>query len=98
MNRGAGELSLRELLYIEVTVKFQTDRVAVLMRINQDAFDGSAIVPILLVPNAKESLPIESEQKTLLRVRDEGDWDYCGPVKSVLIYPHDDCDPVRFEF
>ena len=42
--------------------------------------------------------PIESEQKTLLRVRDEEDWDYCGPVKGVLIYPHEDWDPVRLEF
>lgn len=41
---------------------------------------------------------IESEQTTLLRVRDEKDWDYCGPVKGMLIYPHEDCDPVRLEF
>jgi hypothetical protein len=35
---------------------------------------------------------------TLLRVRDEKDWDYTGPVKGVAVHLHEDCDPVRFEF
>ena len=43
--------------------------------------------------------PIECEETTLLRVDDnEEDWDYCGPVKGVVLYPSEDCDPVRFEF
>lgn len=35
---------------------------------------------------------------TLLRVRDEADWDYVGPVKGIQVFPHDDCDPIRLEF
>lgn len=43
--------------------------------------------------------PIESEQTTLLRVRDnEEEWNYSGPVRGVVLYPSDDCDPVRLEF
>jgi hypothetical protein len=42
---------------------------------------------------------IESEQTTLMRVRDnEEEWNYSGPVKGVVLYPSDDCDPVRLEF
>jgi len=44
----------------------------------------------------KES--ISSEMSTLLRVRDEQDCDYHGPVKGIAIYPSEDCDPVRLEF
>jgi hypothetical protein len=43
--------------------------------------------------------PIESDQTTLLRVRDnEEEWDYIGPVKGIVLYPGEDCDPVRLEF
>jgi hypothetical protein len=42
--------------------------------------------------------PIESKKVTLLRVRDEQDWDYTGPVKGIAVYLHEDCDPVRLEF
>ena len=43
--------------------------------------------------------PINSEQVTLLRVRDnEEQWDYSGPVKGLVLYPGEDCDPVRLEF
>jgi hypothetical protein len=41
---------------------------------------------------------IESAEVTLLRVRDEQDWDYIGPVKGIELYAHEDCDPVRLEF
>jgi hypothetical protein len=41
---------------------------------------------------------IESKKVTLLRVRDEQDWDYTGPVKRIAVYLHEDCDPVRLEF
>jgi hypothetical protein len=41
---------------------------------------------------------IGSDEVTLLRVRDEKDWDYTGPVKGIAVFLHDDCDPVRFEF
>ena len=42
--------------------------------------------------------PIESSEVTLLRVRNEEDWDYTGPVKGIAIYPHTDCDSIRLEF
>ena len=42
--------------------------------------------------------PIESHETTLLRVRDEKEWDYVGPVHGIVLYPHADCDPVRLEF
>ena len=42
--------------------------------------------------------PIESQIVTLLRVRDEQDWDYTGPVKGIAVYLHENCDPVRLEF
>lgn len=41
---------------------------------------------------------IESDKATLLRVRDEENWDYVGPVRGIVLYPHLDCDPVRLEF
>ena len=41
---------------------------------------------------------IESSGTTLLRVRDEQDWDYTGPVKGIEVHLHNDCDPVRLEF
>lgn len=48
--------------------------------------------------NGWRSELIESPNTTLLRVRDEADWDYVGPVKGVQVFPHDDCDPIRLEF
>jgi hypothetical protein len=42
--------------------------------------------------------PIASGEVTLSRVRDEKDWDYIGPVNGIVIYLHEDCDPVRLEF
>ena len=41
---------------------------------------------------------IASGEVTLLRVRDEQDWNYTGPVNGIIIYVHEDCDPVRLEF
>jgi hypothetical protein len=42
---------------------------------------------------------IESEQTTLLRVGDnEEEWNYSGPTKGIVLYPSEDCDPVRLEF
>ena len=41
---------------------------------------------------------IASDEVTLLRVRDERDWVYIGPVKGIAVFMHDDCDPARFEF
>jgi hypothetical protein len=42
--------------------------------------------------------PIASSEVTLRRVRDEKDWDYTGPVKGIVVFLHEDCDPVRLEF
>lgn len=40
----------------------------------------------------------ENSEATLLRVRDEKDWDYRGPTRGVMLYIHEDCDPLRLEF
>jgi len=48
--------------------------------------------------NGWRSELLESPNATLLRVRDETDWDYVGPVKGIQVFPHDDCDPIRLEF
>jgi hypothetical protein len=42
--------------------------------------------------------PIEMSHTTLSRVRDEKEWDYSGPVKGMVVYPHEDCEPLRLEF
>jgi len=34
--------------------------------------------------------PIEWRKVTLLRVRDEQDWDYTGPVRGIAVYLHED--------
>lgn len=45
------------------------------------------------------SEPIKSEQAKRLRVTDdEQDWDYIGPVKGIVLYPGEDCEPVHLEF
>ena len=44
------------------------------------------------------SEPIEEENVVLKRVQNEKDRDYQGPVKGIVLYPHEDCDPFRLEF
>lgn len=41
---------------------------------------------------------IKAERVMLRRFRDEKPWDYVGPAQGIILYPHDDCDPVRLEF
>jgi hypothetical protein len=31
-------------------------------------------------------------------VRDEEDWDYIGLTKGIVVHPHDNAEPLRFEF
>jgi hypothetical protein len=41
----------------------------------------------------------ENSEVTLSRVRaNEEEWDYKGPTKGIILYLHEDCDPVRLEF
>jgi hypothetical protein len=40
----------------------------------------------------------ECGEVTLLRVRNETEWDYKGPTKGIVLYIHEDCDPLRLEF
>jgi hypothetical protein len=41
----------------------------------------------------------ENSEVKLLRVReDEEAWDYVGPTKGIVLYLHEDCEPVRLEF
>ena len=41
---------------------------------------------------------LNEQNVKLKRVRNEQDWDYEGPVEGLVIYPHNDCDPLRLEF
>ena len=41
---------------------------------------------------------IENQQVKLLRVREEEPRDYLGPTKGIVLYLHEDCEPVRLEF
>jgi len=41
---------------------------------------------------------IESKSTRLTRVIDEEDVDYEGPVHGVVVFPHEDCDPLALEF
>ncbi len=40
----------------------------------------------------------ETQEAKLSRVRDEKDWDYVGRTKGIILYLHEDCEPVRLEF
>jgi len=41
----------------------------------------------------------ENDEVTLLRVRPDGeDWDYKGPTKGIILYLHEDCEPLNLEF
>jgi hypothetical protein len=39
------------------------------------------------IPNAK-----------LCRGSEEHPWDYVGPTKGIVLYLHEDCEPLRLEF
>ncbi len=39
-----------------------------------------------------------AQEASLLRVRDEQNWDYVGPTKGVELRPHANSEPVRLEF
>ena len=42
--------------------------------------------------------PIDNPEVTLLRVREEEEWTYWGPVSGIEIQPHCDSEPLRLEF
>jgi hypothetical protein len=42
--------------------------------------------------------PISEAKVTLLRVKDEEDWDYVGPAKGIEIRPHENSEPLRLIF
>jgi hypothetical protein len=41
---------------------------------------------------------IDEDAVTLQRERDGQDWDYSGPVKGIVLYPHENSEPLRLEF
>ncbi|MEQ9506606.1 MAG: hypothetical protein RLO80_10085 [Hyphomonas sp.] len=50
---------------------------------------------------ARQGWPAEDlpeAERSLKRVRDDQNWDYVGLTKGLLVYPHDDCEPLSFEF
>jgi hypothetical protein len=38
---------------------------------------------------------IHEARRFLERVRNEQDWDYIGLTKGIVVYPHDDAEPLR---
>jgi hypothetical protein len=60
--------------------------------------DLVGLVSSIAEANGLRTEPIESAEVTLLRVRDERGCDYTGPVKGIVVFLHDDCDPLRLEF
>jgi hypothetical protein len=40
----------------------------------------------------------ENPEAKLGRVREEQPWDYLGPTKGIVLYLHEDCEPLRLEF
>jgi len=66
---------------------------------DQTAYEGLVgVVSSLAESQGWRTETIDSAEVTLLRVRDEQEWDYVGPVKGITVYLHEDCDPVRLEF
>jgi hypothetical protein len=56
MSLNARELGLCELLDLQIPVEFEANRVTVLARIEQLAFDKTAVIPFfLIVTNSKQS-------------------------------------------
>ncbi len=41
---------------------------------------------------------INEARTKLERVRDEKDWDYVGPTRGMVLYPHQNSEPLRLEF
>jgi len=41
---------------------------------------------------------IDEQEVTLNRVKNEEDWNYVGPVKGLVMQPHENSDPLRLEF
>ena len=41
---------------------------------------------------------IACTEARLSRVRNEEDWDYIGPTRGIVLFPHADSEPVRLEF
>src|SRR5450432_3579635 len=68
--------------------------------LNEEAFRGLvSAAGAFAVSQRWLTEPIESEQAALPRVRDnEEEWNYLGSVKGIVLYPSEDCDPMRLEF
>ncbi len=41
---------------------------------------------------------INEKSKKLERVKNGKDWDYIGPTKGIVLYPHINCEPIYLEF
>jgi hypothetical protein len=41
---------------------------------------------------------IEGDVVNLERSLDDRTWNYTGPVRGVVLYPHENSEPLRFEF
>ncbi len=69
-------------------------------KLNSDA-GYSALLENVRGFSSRHGWPVEDlseAQRSLRRVRDELDWDYVGLTKGLIVYPHNQCEPLRFEF
>jgi hypothetical protein len=69
-------------------------------RLKSDQAFSSLLLHIENVGRAETLLTerFENYQAKLGRGSEEGPWDYVGPTKGVLLYLHEDCEPLRLEF
>jgi hypothetical protein len=54
VNVNGRKLRLHELLKVQVAIKLEAQRVAVLMRVDRDPAGGTSVVPVLFVPYPAE--------------------------------------------
>jgi hypothetical protein len=74
-------------IHFEGKLKSEDDFAALLNRVQEVAKAQTWLTEIF-----------EHSEVTLSRVRGETDWDYKGPTKGIVLYIHEDCDPLRLEF
>jgi len=69
-------------------------------RLKSDQAFSSLLLHIEEIGRAETLLTerFENPQAKLGRGSEELPWDYLGPTKGILLYLHEDCEPLRLEF
>lgn len=68
------------------------------LKSDQDYEDVIAKAAVFAKQNKMESKQFEEENKLLLRVRNDEEWDYKGSTRGIGIEPAENCDPLNLEF